>query len=95
MSTNPGGDGTYRMARDGYTFVLDRSNVEKLRTLPDFEGKEEPALAEDFLRFRVETWAENLGDAGAPPGEVSVSVDPHQRKAHLSRGASILFSADI
>ncbi len=87
--------GRYRMAREGYTFVLDRANVEKLKTLPDFEGREEPALAEDFLRFRVETWAENLGDAGAAPGEVSVSVDPHQRKAHLFRGAAKLFSADI
>jgi hypothetical protein len=85
----------YRMVRDGYTFLLDRTNVEKLKSLPDFEGREEPALAEDFLRFRVETWADNLGDAGAAPGEVSVSVDPHQRKAHLLRGATKLFSADI
>ena len=83
------------MARGGYTFELDHANVERLKALPDFEGREEPALAEDFLRFRVEAWAENLNDAGAPPGEVSVSVDPHQRKAHLMRGASALFSADI
>ena len=85
----------YRMAREGYTFVLDHANVEKLKTLPDFEGREEPALPEDFLRFRVETWAENLSDAGAPPGEVLVSLDPHQRKAHLTRGGTKLFSADI
>ena len=68
------------------------ANVEKLKTLPDFEGREEPALAEDFLRFRVETWADILADAGAAPGEVSVSVDPHQRKAHLIRRET-LFSA--
>ncbi|HLN59655.1 MAG TPA: hypothetical protein VK416_13930 [Thermoanaerobaculia bacterium] len=85
----------YRMAREGYTFVLDHANVQKLKALPDFEGREEPALAEDFLRFRVETWAENLIDAGAAPGEVSVSLDPHQRKAHLTRGGTKLFSADI
>jgi hypothetical protein len=83
------------MAREGYTFVLDEAGVQKLKALPDFEGREEPALAEDFLRFRVETWAENLSDAGAAPGEVSVSVDPHQRKAHLVRGETTLFSADI
>lgn len=85
----------YRMAREGYTFVLDPENVRKLKVLPESEGREEPALAEDFLRFRVEAWAENLGDAGAAPGEVSVSVDIHQRKAHLIRGATTLFSADI
>lgn len=85
----------YSMAREGYTFLLDSGNVEKLKALPDFEGREEPALAEDFLRFRVEGWAENLRDAGAAPGEVSVSVDPHQRKAHLIRGEAKLFSADI
>ncbi len=83
------------MAREGYTFVLDHANVEKLKALPDFEGREEPALPEDFLRFRVETWAENLSDAGAAPGEVSVSLDLHQRKAHLIRGGTKLFSADI
>jgi len=83
------------MDREGYTFALDPANVQKLKALPDFELKEEPALAEDFLRFRVEAWAENLADAGAHPGDVSVSIDPHQRKAHLARGAMVLFSADI
>ena len=83
------------MTREGYTIVLDNANVEKLKALPDFEGQEEPALAEDFLRFRVETWAENLSDAGAAPGEVSVSLDLHQRKAHLIRGETKLFSADL
>lgn len=83
------------MARDGYMFVLDGANVERLKSLADFEAKEEPALAEDFLRFRVETWAENLADAGAPRGDVFVSVDPHQRKTHLERNSAVLFSADI
>ena len=83
------------MARGGYTFVLDGENVDRLKTLADFETEEEPALPEDFLRFRVEAWAENLADAGAAPGEVSVSVDPHQRKTHLERGSETLFSADI
>jgi len=86
---------TYSMSREGYTFSLDSRNVDRLKALPDFEGKEEPALAEDFLRFRVESWAENLNDAGDAKGEVSVSVDPHQRKAHLTRGEAKLFSADI
>lgn len=83
------------MARGGYTFVLDGANVDLLKTLADFETEEEPALAEDFLRFRVEAWAENLTDAGAAPGEVFVSVDPHQRKTHLERASETLFSADI
>ncbi len=95
MSREPEGARSYRMTREGYTFVLDPANVAKLKTLPDFEGKEEPALAEDFLRFRVEGWAENLADAGAASGEVFVSVDRHQRKAHLFRGDAKLFSADI
>jgi hypothetical protein len=83
------------MTKEGYTFVLDGENVDRLKTLADFETKEEPALAEDFLRFHVEAWAENLADAGAAPGDVFVSVDPHQRKTHLVRGATKVFSADI
>ena len=85
----------YRREEDGYTFVLDRVNVDKLKAMPDFEGREEPAVAEDFLRFRIEAWAENLTDALAKPGDVVVAIDPHQRKAHLSRGSVVLFSADI
>lgn len=85
----------YRREKDGYTFVLDHRNVEKLKAMPDFEGREEPAVAEDFLRFRIEAWAENLTDALAKPGDVIVAIDPHQRKAHLSRGSDVLFSADI
>jgi hypothetical protein len=83
------------MARDGYTFVLDSANVDRLKALADFESKEETALAEEFLMFRVEALADNLADAGAPPGDVLVSVDPHQRKAHLLRSGTTLFSADI
>jgi hypothetical protein len=85
----------YRREKDGYTLVLDHRNVEKLKAMPDFEGREEPAVAEDFLRFRIEAWAENLTDALAKPGDVVVAIDPHQRKAHLSRGSVVLFSADI
>jgi len=83
------------VTREGYTFVLDGENVDRLKTLADFETEEEPALAEDFLRFRVEVWAENLADAGAEPGDVLVLVDPHQRKTHLVRSTETLFSADI
>ena len=83
------------MTKEGYTFVLDGENVDRLKTLADFEAGEEPALAEEFLKFRVEAWAENLADAGAAPGEVFVSVDPHQRKTHLTRAGAALFSADI
>jgi hypothetical protein len=86
---------SYRRQRDGYTFVLDRADVDRLKGMPEFEGREEPAVAEDFLRFRVEAWAENLADSGAGPGQIGVRVDPHQRKAHLERDAAVLFSADI
>ena len=85
----------YRREEDGYTFVLDRVNVDKLKAMPDFEGREEPAVAEDFLRFRVESWAESLASAGAREGQIAVSIDSHQRKAHLSRDKVLLFSADI
>jgi hypothetical protein len=85
----------YRREEDGYTFVLDRVNVDKLKAMPDFEGREEPAVAEDFLRFRVESWAESLASAGAKHGPIAVSIDSHQRKAHLSREKVVLFSADI
>ncbi len=86
---------SYRRDQDGYSFILDRSSVELLKAIPEFEGREEPALADDFLRFRVEGWAENLADAGAAKGEIGVHVDPHQRKAHLQRASTVLFSADI
>src|SRR5215472_15069516 len=83
----------YRREENGYTFVLDRVNVDKLKAMPDFEGREEPAVAEDFLRFRVESWAESLSSAGARPGQIAVSIASHQRKAHLSRDKDLLLSA--
>ena|SRR5262252_2261694 len=85
----------YRREKDGYTFILDRVNVDKLKAMPDFEGREEPAVAEDFLRFRIESWAESLASAGAREGPIGVAIDSHQRKAHLSRDKTLLFSADI
>ena len=85
----------YRTNRDGYAFVLDRPNVEKLKSLPDFEGREEPAVAEDFLRSRAEAWADVLTSAGAEPGEIAVEIDPHQKKAHLTKATRIVITADI
>ncbi|MEP6993493.1 MAG: hypothetical protein ABI968_03150 [Acidobacteriota bacterium] len=96
METNsPKASRVYRMNREGYAFVLDRPEVEKLKAMPDFEGREEPAVAEDFLRFRAESWADVLSSAGAEPGEIAVSIDPHQKKAHLSRAQRIVITADI
>ena len=85
----------YRASRDGYAFVLDRSNVEILKAMPDFEGREEPAVAEDFLRSRAEAWADVLSSAGAEPGEIAVEIDPHQKKARLSKATRIVITADI
>jgi hypothetical protein len=86
---------TYRMDREGYAFVLDRPEVDKLKSMPDFEGREEPAVAEDFLRFRAEGWADVLSSAGAEPGEIAVTIDPHQKKAHLKKAQRIVITADI
>jgi hypothetical protein len=83
------------MSREGYAFVLDRPEVEKLKRMPDFEGREEPAIAEDFLRSRAESWADVLASAGAEPGEIDVSIDPHQKKAHLKKAQRIIITADI
>ena len=83
------------MDRDGYAFVLDRPEVDKLKSMPDFEGREEPAVAEDFLRFRAESWADVLSSAGAEPGEIAVTIDPHQKKAHLKQAQRIVITADI
>jgi hypothetical protein len=77
------------MHREGYAFVLDRPEVEKLKSMPDFEGRE------DFLRFRAESWADVLSSAGAEPGQIDVSIDPHQKKAHLKRAQRIVITADI
>ncbi|HTY40255.1 MAG TPA: hypothetical protein VMH79_00130 [Thermoanaerobaculia bacterium] len=88
-------DRTYRASRDGFAFVLDPANVERLKSLPDFEGREEPAVAEDFLRSRAEAWADVLASAGTGPGEIAVEIDPHQKKARLSRATRIVVTADI
>ena len=56
---------SYRTSRDGYAFILERSDVDKLKAMSEFEGREEPAVAEDFLRFRAESWADVLASAGA------------------------------
>ena len=95
METNSQKPRTYRTDREGYAFVLDRSEVERLKTMPEFEGREEPAVAEDFLRFRVESWADVLSSAGAEPGEIHVSIDPHQKKARLTKAQKIVITADI
>ncbi len=86
---------SYRMDREGYAFLLSRPEVDKLKAMPDFEGREEPAVAEDFLRYRAEAWADVLSSAGAEPGEISVSIDPHQKKAHLKQAQRIVITADI
>jgi hypothetical protein len=85
----------YRTKREGFAFVLDRPNVERLKALPDFEGREEPAVAEDFLRSRAEAWADVLAAAGAEPGEIAVEIDPHQKKARLTKATRIVITADI
>ena len=96
METNsPEKSKAYRMDREGYAFLLGRLEVDKLKAMPDFEGREEPAVAEDFLRFRAEGWADVLSAAGAQPGEIAVSIDPHQKKAHLKREQRIVITADI
>ena len=92
MSSRPQ---TYRRESGGYAFVLERAQVDRLKKIPDFESREEPAVADEFLRFRAESWAEALADAGAKPGEFSALVDPHQRKIHLVQGGRTVFSADL
>ena len=86
---------TYRFAREGFVFLLDAADAALLATLPDFEGREQPAVAEEFLRFRAETWADSLAAAGAPRGEIRVRLEPRQRKVRLSSGEKLLFIADI
>lgn len=85
----------YRVERDGFVFLLDAANAAALPRMPDFEGREEPAVAEEFLRFRAEEWADSLAAAGASAGEVAVRLEPHQRKVRLTRGEKLLFTADI
>ena len=86
---------SYRIERGGFRFELPATQVDRLKKLPDFETREEPALADDFLRFRAEGWAENLADAGAEPGPVEIRIDTHQKKSQLFRGDDLLFSADL
>ena len=85
----------YRVERAGYAFELAAAEVAVLRRLPDFEAEQEPAVADEFLRFRAERWADNLSDAGVAPGAVGVRIDLHQRRAKLERGGKLLFSAEI
>jgi hypothetical protein len=86
---------SYRVDREGYAFRLDPDGVAAVKALPDYEGKEEPAVAEEFLKARAEAWADALASAGAEPGEYGVRVDEHQAKAHLSRAGVLVFSADL
>ena len=85
----------YRVEKDGFVFLLDAANAAALKSTADFEGREEPAVAEEFLRFRAEAWADSLAAAGASPGDVSVRFEAHQRKVRLTRGEKLLFTADI
>lgn len=85
----------YRFAKDGFVFLLDGADAALLPSLPDFEGREQPAVAEEFLRFRGEAWADSLAAAGAGHGEIRVHLEPRQRKVRLLSGDKLLFIADI
>jgi hypothetical protein len=89
------GTSSYRVEREGYAFHLDPAGVRAVQALPDYEGKREPAVAEEFLKSRAEGWADALASAGADPGDYEVRVDGHQGKAHLSRAGTLIFSADL
>jgi hypothetical protein len=93
--TGSSGNREYSVAREGYVFRLDAAAVRAVKALPDFEGKEEPAVAEEFLKSHAEAWADALASAGAEPGDYDLSIDEHQGKAHLSRAGSLVFSADL
>ncbi len=86
---------SYEAFWQGYHFRLDADAVAALRSLPDLDGREEPAVAEDFLRSSAEGWADALSAAGAPPGDFDVALDPRQRRTHLSRGGVRIFTAEI
>ncbi|MEO8192003.1 MAG: hypothetical protein ABI682_16850 [Acidobacteriota bacterium] len=85
----------YAVEWEGFRFRMDAENVSRLKSLPDFEGREEPAVAEEFLRVHAENWSDALTAAGAHPGEFGVRLDTHQRRAHLLRGAEVIFSAEL
>ena len=86
---------SYAAEYEGYRFRMDAENVSELKGLPDFEGREEPAVAEEFLRAHAETWTDALTAAGAHPGDFAVRLDTHQRRAHLLKGSEVIFSAEI
>lgn len=86
---------TYVAESQGYRFRMGSEDVRVLRTIPEFESREEPAIGDEFLRERAEVWADALASAGAAPGEYSVRVDAHQRRARLSRGDTVVFTAEI
>lgn len=86
---------SYEAFSQGYRFRLGPDDVAALRSLPDLDGREEPAVAEDFLRSSVERWADALSAAGAPPGDFDVALDPRQRRTHLSRAGVRIFTAEL
>jgi hypothetical protein len=93
--TESTGNREYAVAREGFVFRLDAAGVRAVKALPDCEGKEEPAVAEEFLKSHAEGWADALASAGAEPGDYDLSIDEHQGKAHLSRAGTRIFSADL
>lgn len=92
MSSTPQ---VYSFSWQGYVFRLDPRSVPVLKSMPDFEGREVPALAEDFLRMRGEVWSDALASAGASAGQYDVTVDAHERRARLSREGTVIFIAEI
>ena len=93
--TDSTGKRGYSVAREGFVFRLDAAGVRAVKARPDCEGKEEPAVAEEFLKSHAEGWADALASAGAEPGDYDVRVDEHQGKAHRSRAGVVVVSADL
>lgn len=91
----PYSEPVYAFSWQGYRFRLDPRSLAVLKGMPDFEGREEPALADDFLRMRGEVWADALAAAGASPGDFDVTVDAHERRARLSQSGTVIFNAEI
>jgi hypothetical protein len=85
----------YTAESAGYRFRLEPEQVAVLRALPDFDACEEPAVAEEFLRTRVESWADALSAASAAKGEYDVRLDAHQKRALLFRARELVFAAEI
>lgn len=79
----------WKVPAGSWVLTLDETQCARLRELPNWSGRDEDFVAEDFLGGKASRWAAAL--SGIPAGtELRVLVDQFSRQAFLIDGQLVV-----